>query len=100
MSGSLYTSSGRRRKGRNRSGWRRRNAFLEAWIRANGMVCPGLDGIPHMATKLEVDHVVPVALGGGDRDGLRVLCQTCNRSAGARLGNALNGRGRRQSRVW
>jgi hypothetical protein len=30
--------------------------------------------------------------GGSDRDGLRLLCQTCNRSVGARLGNDLNGK--------
>jgi hypothetical protein len=47
---------------RSRAGWRQRRAFLERWIAANGYVCPGLDGIPHEAVSLEVDHVVPVAL--------------------------------------
>ena len=71
---------------RSRAGWRQRRVFLERWIAANGYVCPGLDGIPHQAVSLGVDHVVPVALGGSDRDGLRVLCSNCNRSAGAKLG--------------
>ena len=85
-----------------RNGWRERKALLDRWIAVNGMTCAGLDGIPHPATtKLEVDHVVPVALGGTDRTGLRVLCQTRNRRRGAELGNLLNGRGRRlSSRVW
>jgi len=85
---------------RRRTGWRQRKAFLERWIAANGHVCPGLDGIPHHAVELEVDHVVPVALGGTDSHGLRVLCQHCNRSAGAKLGNALHLAPRRHSRVW
>jgi len=89
-----------KRSQRSRTGWRQRKAFLERWVAANGYVCPGLDGIPHQAVELEVDHVVPVALGGTDRDGLRVLCSTCNRSAGAKLGNALNNPPRRHSRVW
>ena len=69
---------------RSRNGWRQRKALLERWIATNGYVCAGLDGVPHPAsTKLEVDHVLPVALGGNDRTGLRILCQTCNRRAGA-----------------
>ena len=67
------------------------------------MVCFGLDGIsPHPANKLEVDHIKPVVLGGTDRDGLRILCERCNRSSGAKLGNALRRRsaGVRHSQVW
>jgi hypothetical protein len=55
---------------------------------------------PMRSMNLEIDRVDPVVLGGRDRDGLRVLCSPCNRSAGARLGNLLNGKGRRRSRVW
>src|SRR5262245_54567364 len=94
---------------RTSTGWRIRKAFLQNYIRANGYICPGLNGIPHQATRLEVDHVHPVALGGRDADGLRVLCQTCNRSAGGRLGNQIrrakeqageNMQPLRRSRVW
>ena len=85
---------------RPRAGWRQRKAFVDAWIRAHGHVRPGIDGIPHQATDLTADHIHPVALGGSDRDGLRVLCRSCNASLGASLGNALNDPPRRHSRVW
>jgi hypothetical protein len=53
-----------------------RKRLLERWIAVNGQTCAGLDGIPHPATtKLEIDHVLPVALGGNDRTGLRVLAR-------------------------
>ena len=84
---------------RSRTGWRSRKRFLEAYVKANGYVCEGHGRPPHPAYPLEVDHLVSLALGGTDRDGPRVLCRHCNRSAGARLGNALNGRARRNSRV-
>ena len=89
---------------RSRRGWQVRKRLLENYVRAYGNWCPGLDGIGHPATKLEVDHIVPVALGGRDSDGLRVLCVKCNRSRGARLGNDLR-RAKslapvRHSRVW
>lgn len=58
---------------RPRAGWRRRKALVGAWIEANGYLCPGVDGIPHQASDLTADHIHPVALGGSDRDGLRVL---------------------------
>lgn len=36
------------------------------------------------STSLEVDHVVPLALGGSNKMGnLQILCATCNRSKGA-----------------
>jgi hypothetical protein len=36
--------------------------------------------------ELEVDHIVPVSLGGSDRlDNLQTLCQDCNRGKGANL---------------
>jgi hypothetical protein len=76
--------------------------LVDNHIKVHGMVCFGLDGMsPHPASNLEVDHVVPVALGGTDRDGLRVLCDSCNGSSGARLGNRLPGAKQvRHSRVW
>ncbi|TGB11617.1 HNH endonuclease [Streptomyces sp. MZ04] len=36
--------------------------------------------------RLQIDHVFPVALGGGDEaENLRTLCQPCNGSKGARV---------------
>jgi len=74
---------------RSRRGWQVRKAYLENYIRAYGYWCPGLTGVGHPATQLEVDHIVPLALGGRDLGNLRVLCAKCNRSRGARLGNDL-----------
>ena len=38
----------------------------------------------HSTEKLEVDHILPVALGGGNEDGnLQTLCFRCNRAKGA-----------------
>lgn len=49
----------------------------------------GRCGICHMplhAHDLEVDHIVPVALGGGNaRSNLRLVHGVCNRVRGARL---------------
>lgn len=87
-------------KQRARTGWRRRQRILQNYIAANGYVCPGLGRPPHPALNLEVDHVVPLVLGGDDRDGLRVLCTRCNRSHGAKLGNALRRGTRINSRAW
>ena len=84
-----------------RTGWQGRRRLVENYIRANGHICYGLDGLsPHPAEQLEVDHLVPLALGGTDRDGLRILCSKCNRSRGGKLGNALREKGRLHSRQW
>ena len=92
---------------RSRTGWRRRKAFLERWIRANGHWCPGWERPCHAAAKHDVDHVVPVAKGGRDSDGLAVLCASCNRSRGGKLGNQIKAAKAddklmptRNSRVW
>ena len=89
-------------RGRSRAGWRRRKALLDAHIKRFGFWCPGDESHgPHPAARLEVDHVVPVVLGGRDGDGMRVLCARCNRSRGAKLGNQLRTAMRiRHSRVW
>src|SRR5262245_13301575 len=94
---------------RTSTGWRIRKAFLQNYIRANGYICQGFERPPHQAAKLEVDHLVPLALGGSDKDGLRVLCPGCNRSRGGRLGNEIRRAKEqaagemqpvRRSRVW
>jgi 5-methylcytosine-specific restriction endonuclease McrA len=69
-------------------GWehqQRRRALLPL---AYGKVCPGGCGRVMTADmKLDLDHSVPRALGG--KHGDRIVCSSCNRSAGARLGNRL-----------
>lgn len=55
------------------------------------------DGLMVDPSRMDLDHSTPVVLGGGEA-GDRMVCRTCNRSAGASLGNQL--RGRRASREW
>ncbi|MFF1597681.1 HNH endonuclease [Streptomyces mirabilis] len=46
---------------------------------SHGDRCPGWGTVPHTATDLTVDHVIPLAKGGThDRANLRVLCRSCN----------------------
>jgi len=56
------------------------------------------DGLMTNPQRMDCDHSVPVVLGGGGTPGDRIICSTCNRSAGATLGNQL--RGNRASRDW
>lgn len=56
---------------------------------AIGTDCP-LCGLPmYEGQSLDLDHSVPVALGGGAEPGDRMAHASCNRSAGATLGNRL-----------
>jgi 5-methylcytosine-specific restriction endonuclease McrA len=57
---------------------RRRAEFLEAWIATHGMMCVGFECDPHLTSKLEADHVVPLALGGLESSALQALCHRCN----------------------
>ena len=51
-------------------------------LERDGHRCAGC-GRGSAEVKLEVDHIVPVAKGGGDEEGnLRVLCLACNRGKG------------------
>lgn len=55
---------------------------LEVWQRDGGhcVECGGQE-------KLEFDHIIPVAMGGGNTSrNLQLLCETCNRRKGASLG--------------
>ena len=82
---------------------RRRKALLPAAI---GTPCPGpADGIrSRKCTGIiingyaDLDHTVPRALGGTAGD--RIICSSCNRAAGARLGNKLRAKKPKRSREW
>ena len=48
-----------------------------------------------------VDHLTPVALGGGhDLANLRPSCRRCNYSTGAALGNRIRGQRRHQAPAY
>lgn len=65
---------------------------------AYGTACPLCGMTMYEDQPLDLDHSVPVALGGGATPGDRIAHASCNRSAGATLGNQL--RGNRASRDW
>lgn len=55
---------------------------VEVWQRDGGrcVECNGQE-------KLEFDHIIPIAMGGGNTPrNLQLLCETCNRRKGASLG--------------
>ena len=55
---------------------------VEVWQRDRGR-CVECDE----QEKLEFDHIIPVAMGGGNTSrNLQLLCETCNRRKGASLG--------------
>lgn len=55
---------------------------IEVWQRDGGR-CIECD----RNEKLEFDHIIPVAMGGGNTSrNLQLLCETCNRRKGASLG--------------
>lgn len=65
---------------------RKRRARLLA--KAYGTPCPMCDRIMQPGDKLDLDHSVPLALGGTVGD--RIVCRSCNRAAGGRLKAALH----------
>jgi 5-methylcytosine-specific restriction endonuclease McrA len=93
---------------RSRTGWKDRQRVVQNWIEANGPVCPGYRRSAHLVSPdtLTFDHLKPIALGGQDADGYRVLCRSCNSRHGAILGNLLRRRtlhpdaSHRHSRQW
>ena len=60
--------------------------MLAEHLRVQGPWCPGWERDPHFVnpTKLTLDHLRPVALGGAvdDRANVRVLCVNCNQRRG------------------
>ena len=65
---------------------------------AYGLTCPLCGLTMYEGQALDLDHSTPVVLGGGVEPGDRMAHASCNRSAGATLGNQL--RGSRASRDW
>jgi hypothetical protein len=65
---------------------------------ASGYCTHQCDGLMTDPSRMDLDHTVPVALGGGAVPGDRIICSHCNRSSGATLGNRM--RGNRSSRDW
>lgn len=59
---------------------------LRAYVIArDGAVC-GICGLGVLAEDLDIDHIVPVSLGGSDDpENLQVTHASCNRSKGARI---------------
>ena len=82
----------------------RTNRFAQAQKRkqllpyAYGSACPLCGLTMYEDQALDLDHSTPVVLGGGAQPGDRMAHASCNRSAGATLGNQL--RGNRASRDW
>lgn len=68
-------------------GWphRRRRAALLPY--AYGRPCPMCDEVMLRSQRLDLDHSTPLVLGGTQGD--RIVHASCNRSAGASLGNRL-----------
>lgn len=64
---------------------------------AIGTPCPLCGQVMHEWQALDLDHAVPLVLGGSEV-GDRITHARCNRSTGATLGNRL--RGNRASRDW
>jgi len=62
----------------------RRRRVLRAWRGEHGDWCPGYRRPAHPAADLTVDHVVPLAAGGGPFDigNTGVLCRSCNSTKG------------------
>lgn len=57
---------------------------LAVW-RSDEYVCQHCRGVGSWLS-LEVDHIVPIALGGSDMfENLQTLCRGCNRRKGARF---------------
>lgn len=65
----------------------RERLLPHAW----GTPCPLCGKLMLKGQDLDLDHEIPRALGGKAGQG-RMTHRHCNRSAGARLGNALRGR--------
>lgn len=79
---------------------------------AIGTMCPGAnggtyrsprcDGVMSDPRRMQLDHTVPLAMGGGRAS--VICCTPCNTGAGAAMGNRMRGARRqgaaRSSRSW
>ena len=66
--------------------WQRlRRAAIAEHRRTVGDWCPGWRRDPHPATRLTLDHVVPLAQGGEPFGAVQVLCASCNAAKRDRL---------------
>jgi hypothetical protein len=77
--------------------WERVHPLLAALV---GELQVGDFGRAYTGELRSLAHVVPVALGGRDSHGLRIVCSHFNRSRGGKLGNQLRRAKRPQSRIW
>lgn len=60
---------------------RRRADAVDAWVRVNGLVCPGWERPAHESGDLTAAHSTAVAKGGVG-SALFVLCRSCNARQG------------------
>jgi len=72
---------------------KRRAALL---THAYGKPCPLCGAVMLPGQRLQLDHSIPLALGGTTGD--RIVHGRCNERAGARLGNLIRGRRRAKTR--
>jgi hypothetical protein len=82
----------------------RTNRYKQAQARkrllpyAYDTTCPMCGLLMLEGQALDLDHTLPVILGGGGEPGDRMVHASCNRSSGATLGNRM--RGNRASQDW
>lgn len=64
----------------------RRARAVQAWVDANGWLCPGWQRPPHPVPPgyLTAEHTHAVASGGDEAQPLDVLCRSCNSAHGSR----------------
>jgi 5-methylcytosine-specific restriction protein A len=57
----------------------------QALLRKQRHTCQ-LCGVNSIVSTIEIDHIIPIALGGTNRfENLQLLCRRCNRSKGSRI---------------